>query len=103
MANNLYSWPTACAAPEKLAGRMWDRLNAQKLACMEQSGGHMANRSITIIYSKNEDQCSNRLEMSWARAIASMILNGQLSFSINEQETHSLLLEPQVTESKCLH
>ena len=34
MANNLFNLPTACAAPEKVAGRTWDRLDTQRLACL---------------------------------------------------------------------
>ncbi len=33
MAHNLFSLPTACAAPDKLAGVTWDRLTDASLAC----------------------------------------------------------------------
>ncbi len=33
MTNNLFSLPTACALPKKLAGITWDRLDDSSLAC----------------------------------------------------------------------
>lgn len=33
MAHNLFNLPTACAAPKKVEGRTWDRLDSKMLAC----------------------------------------------------------------------
>ena len=84
MTKNLYNWPTTCAAPMRLAGCTWDRLDAQEMMCMEQNRGNRAKGNITIVY-KCDDQC-NRLEMS--RATVTVILQYKLR--------RDLLFLPQV-------